>query len=144
VWLRREDLERRIAAPGQEAVCAFFERHLEERVRGLGARSTAGRTRDLLLREPSLGDDTTGIAKRLRMSARTLQRHLADEDTSVRTLANEARRARALPLLESGHPIAEVAYVLGYAEPSAFHRAFRRWTGLTPDAYRRGARSRDR
>jgi AraC-like DNA-binding protein len=136
VWLRRKDLARPIAAPGQEAVCAFFERRLEERVRVLPARTIGGRTRDLLLREPELAGDASAVAKRLRLSVRTLQRRLAEEQTSVRVLADEVRRARALPLLESGHSIAEIAYVLGYSEASVFHRAFRRWTGTTPETYR--------
>ncbi|HZH75350.1 MAG TPA: helix-turn-helix domain-containing protein [Archangium sp.] len=38
--------------------------------------------------------------------------------------------------MESGMSIAEVAWLLGYSEPSAFHHAFKRWTGLPPEAWR--------
>lgn len=137
VWFRTTDLERRIAPAGQEAVCAFFERHLEERVRALPAAGLAGRARDLLMRDVTPDPSVASLARRLHMSPRTLQRRLAEEGTSVRELADGARRARAIPLIESGHSIAEVAYLLGFAEASAFHRAFRRWTGRTPEAFRR-------
>lgn len=143
VWIRRQDLARPLAPAGQEALCAFFERYLEERVRALPAAGTAGRARDLLLRGVAPDPRVESLARRLHMSARTLQRRLADEGTSVRELADEARRARAIPLLAGGASIAEVAHLLGFAEPSAFHRAFRRWTGRTPESYRgQAARSR--
>lgn len=123
-------------ASGHDALAAFFERHLDERVRSLSATTFAARVRDALIaelpREPSLAR----IARRLRASPRTVQRHLADEGTSLRALTDEARRAKACALLEAGASIAEVTHLLGYAEPAAFHRAFRRWTGTTPEAYR--------
>jgi AraC-like DNA-binding protein len=142
VWFRAGDLERPMAPAGQQAVCAFFERHLEERVRSLPSASVAGRARDVLMRgaEPELS--VASLARRLRMSPRTLQRRLAEERTSVRELNDEARRARAIPLIEGGHAIAEVAQLLGFTEASAFHRAFRRWTGRTPESFRRSMKTR--
>jgi AraC-like DNA-binding protein len=80
------------------------------------------------------------IARRLRITVRTLHRRLAKHETSFRQLRNELMRNRAEQLLrEQRLPIAEVSYLLGYTEPSAFHRAFRRWTGLTPMEWRRRA-----
>jgi AraC-like DNA-binding protein len=137
VWLRTSDLERRVAPDGQAALCAYFARHLEEKLREAPATSLVGRVRDRLLQARESEPSVTSIARQLRMSARTLQRRLADEGTSLRSLVRETRRARAIELLESGASIAEVAYVLGYAEPSAFHRAFRRWTRRTPESFRR-------
>jgi AraC-like DNA-binding protein len=85
--------------------------------------------------------DATGesaVAQRLRITVRTLHRHLAKHDTSFRELRNEFMRTRAEQLLQEQRlPIAEVAYLLGYKEPSTFHRAFRRWTGLTPTEWRK-------
>jgi AraC-like DNA-binding protein len=50
-------------------------------------------------------------------------------------------RERAETLLRKDHlPIAEVSYLVGYAEPSTFHRAFRRWTGQTPSRWRESTR----
>ena len=71
--------------------------------------------------------------------ARTLRRRLAAEGVSFRALRDEALRERAVELLRRpGSAIAEVAFVLGFSDPTAFHRAFRRWTGVTPQAWRRG------
>lgn len=116
------------------AMAAFFARHLEARVRALPPETIGARTLHALLHE---GDaDLETLASRLSMSPRTLQRRLADEGASLRELSETARRARASSLLEGGASIAETAYTLGYSEPSAFHRAFRRWTGQTPEQFR--------
>jgi AraC-like DNA-binding protein len=78
----------------------------------------------------------TAVARAMRMSPRTLQRRLADEGTTFDALLDRARSARALTLIDAGAALGEVAFALGYSEPSAFHRAFRRWTGTTPRAWR--------
>ena len=55
-----------------------------------------------------------------------------------KTLVDDTRRRFALNYLrDPGHTLAEIAYLLGYSEVSAFNRAFRRWTGSTPSDYRR-------
>jgi len=81
------------------------------------------------------------LAARLHLSPRTLQRRLSDEGTSLQALVDETRRNLALRLLESEVPIAEATYLLGFSEPSAFHRAFKRWTGQTPAQLRGRRRS---
>jgi AraC-like DNA-binding protein len=122
------------ASGGHAAMAAFFTRHLEEHLRALAPETTGARTIAALLRGGEADLET--LASRLQMSPRTLQRRLADEGVSLRVLAEDARRARASALLEGGASIAEVAYTLGYSEPSAFHRAFRRWTRQTPEQFR--------
>lgn len=82
------------------------------------------------------------VARALRTSARTLQRRLQEEGTSFDTLVRELRRERADDLLAEGVPIKEIAARLGYAEPSAFHRAYKRWTGRTPASERVRASTR--
>lgn len=73
------------------------------------------------------------IARRLGMSERTLQRRLTDDGTSFQALVTEARREAAEALLRSGdHSLAEVAFLAGFSDQSAFTRAFKRWTGTTP------------
>lgn len=80
------------------------------------------------------------IACQLAMTSRTLHRHLADAGTSFRELLTNLRQQRAQSLLQDSRiSIAEVAYLVGYAEPSSFYRAFRRWTGLTPIEWRKQA-----
>jgi AraC-like DNA-binding protein len=72
------------------------------------------------------------------MSGRTLQRRLADEGVSYQELLDDARKEAAGRYLhESALAIGEVAYLVGYSEPAPFHRAFRRWYGTTPEAFRR-------
>jgi AraC-like DNA-binding protein len=77
------------------------------------------------------------VARDLHVSARTLKRRLADEGTSFRRVLDEARRARAEELLRSPrHTLDAIAAELGYGDAAAFSRAFRRWTGMSPGAYR--------
>ena len=89
------------------------------------------------------GGDTRidAIGRELGLSARTLQRRLADEGVAYQRLLDDARKAAAgRHLAESTLAIGEIAYLLGYSEAAAFHRAFRRWYGATPEAFRvRGA-----
>lgn len=77
------------------------------------------------------------VARDLGTSVRTLQRRLASSGTSFDQVADDLRRARAFVMLRDGDDsIAAIAAKLGFADPSAFHRAFRRWTGGTPGAWR--------
>ncbi|MGW2817716.1 AraC family transcriptional regulator [Streptomyces sp. NPDC001415] len=76
-------------------------------------------------------------AARLAMSPATLRRRLAQEGTSFQQLKDAVRRDAAIAgLAEGREPIAEIAARLGFSEDTSFHRAFRRWTGTTPGAYR--------
>jgi len=71
------------------------------------------------------------------MSERTLQRRLASEGSTFNGLLEEARRTIAISYLADRKLAAyEVSFLLGYAEPSTFFRAFKRWTGKTPQEYR--------
>lgn len=82
--------------------------------------------------------DAETVAARLAVSQQTLRRKLAEEDTSLRGLSEEVRRDAAVMSLVAGREtVAELASRLGFSEPSAFSRAFLRWTGSTPGAYRR-------
>jgi AraC-like DNA-binding protein len=77
------------------------------------------------------------VARRLATTPRTLQRRLARAGTSFATLCDDARRQAAHTYLaDTTLSIAEVTYLLGYSEPTAFHRAFKRWHGTTPQAFR--------
>ena len=78
----------------------------------------------------------SGTARALGISARTMQRKLQAEGTSFAELIDALRREMAAAYLEKRVPVAEIAWLLGYAEPSAFHHAFKRWTGTTPERWR--------
>ena len=77
------------------------------------------------------------VAAQLGMSPRTLQRRLADRETTFQALLDGVRRSYAERYLRDARlSLAEIAFLLGFSEPSNFHRAFRRWTGTTPSAFR--------
>jgi AraC-like DNA-binding protein len=124
--------------------------------------TTAARVRRLLgqslpgLGSPSPGSAATSgpgaqalpaeaeIAGRLALSPQTLRRRLAAEGTSFQQIRDQMRRDHAIAALAQGRtPIEQISQQLGFSEPSAFHRAFKRWTGSTPRAYRPGAHPGD-
>jgi AraC-like DNA-binding protein len=91
--------------------------------------------RILLLAQGASSDQ---VAKLLLMHRRTLNRRLKAEGTTFRHLLDEVRFEAACQLLDTARiPITEIAVSLGYAETSAFSRAFRRWSGATPCERRR-------
>lgn len=96
--------------------------------------TVSGRVRAWLVEAHNAGAPTARRAARaLAMSERTLHRRLADEQTTFRELLDRFRHEKAVPLLASRrYSIADVAFLLGYSELSAFYRAFRRWTGRSP------------
>jgi len=122
-----------------------IERHAEALLasRPAPAETTVARVQRILCE--SLGEDETaatlaGSARRLRMSERSLQRRLADEGRTFDGILDELRHDLAVRYLtDKKIAIAEVAFLLGYSEPSAFHRAFKRWTGATPSQVRQRA-----
>jgi AraC-like DNA-binding protein len=105
--------------------------------------SAASRVRVLLISR--IGDDLPDIgelARQLGLAPRTLQRRLAAEGMSYKELVDLIRRESAERLLaDRSLAVAEVGYLLGFSEPSAFHRAFKRWLRLTPLEYRRNIAS---
>lgn len=92
------------------------------------------------LRETAAVDWPTfdALAAQLRLSAPTLRRRLRMEGQTYRDIKDEMRRARAMDiLLQDPRDVGEIASELGFSEPSAFHRAFRKWTGKSPGAFRK-------
>ncbi|MFA7412882.1 MAG: AraC family transcriptional regulator [Rhizobium sp.] len=82
------------------------------------------------------------LAAQMRMSPSTLRHRLQGEGQSYAGIKDEIRRALAIELLlKSASGVGEIASQLGYSEPSAFHRAFRKWTSKSPAAFRREAAS---
>jgi AraC-like DNA-binding protein len=83
-----------------------------------------------------------GTARKLGMSARTLQRRLSDEGTAFADRVDAARRRATLRWLEAPDvSLADVAYLVGFKEQASLTRAVRRWTGQTPVQWRRGRQS---
>jgi AraC-like DNA-binding protein len=86
------------------------------------------------LRSALMSDDAQleAVAKHLGITGRSLQRRLKEEGTAFQPLRDELRRDLADRYLGQGMSFAEISFLLGFSEPSAFFRAFKRWTGLTP------------
>ena len=79
------------------------------------------------------------VATELGMSPRTLSRRLAEQGTTFHTAVDGLRRELALKFLtDSNLVLTEIAFLMGYTEISTFSHAFKRWTGKSPAAYRRG------
>jgi AraC-like DNA-binding protein len=95
----------------------------------------SGRIRSQLTAHPNASIED--VARDVHVSSRTLKRKLADEGTTFSAIRDDLRRQRALLLLDDRRlAVGEVATKLGYTELPNFTRAFRKWTGMTPAAYR--------
>lgn len=78
------------------------------------------------------------LAAELRIGEATMRRHLNREGHTYQSIKDALRRDLAIAALQAGNQtIADIAVSIGFAEPSAFHRAFRKWTGARPGDYRR-------
>ena len=81
--------------------------------------------------------DIDAVATQLGLSGRTLQRRLSVAETGFQELVDTVRKRYAERYLADDRlAITEIAFLVGFSEPSNFHRAFRRWTGTTPAAFR--------
>jgi AraC-like DNA-binding protein len=99
---------------------------IHEQVKGMMKRIVAGR-------RPAIED----IARELNMSARTLQRRLANDGFTFQQLLEEARRELAHHyLLHSSLELTEAAYLLGFEDSNSFFRAFHNWEGVSPAKWR--------
>lgn len=134
-----------------EAVCRFSDpiayrgalKDLEARLAALQATEDIGAQVRALLDVPERLPGIEAVAERLHLSVSTLKRRLAELDTSYTALRDEVLKQRALALL--GDPsltLDAVATELGYSDCTNFSHAFKRWTGSSPGAYRRGMRVR--
>ena len=120
-------------------VFGILSEHALALLRGLEATDTMrGRVESLLM--PILHTGEAGIepvAARLGISRQTLFRRLREEGTSFERLLDELRHKLAVHYL-SGRKVSvtETAYLVGFSDPAAFSRAFKRWTGKSPRAMR--------
>jgi len=104
--------------------------------------SVAGALQEQVIRLlPEGVPSATRAGEGLGMSERTLRRRLREEGTSLSEVVTRVRRQLALKYLESADvTVSEIAYLLGFSDPTTFHRAFRRWEACTPLQYRRRKR----
>ena len=127
------------ADPALLAVLEAHGAHVLERLPSARSVAQSVRLRRLLAASVADGDASIEtVARKLRMSGRTLRRRLADEGASYHALADELRRELSLRYLADPRiSVTEVAFLLGFADTAAFSKAFRRWTGQTPSVARR-------
>lgn len=121
------------------ALLAVLDRYATDRIK-LSPRSAslADQVRARLAQSIAKGVPTgEDLASSLKMSVRTMNRMLALEGTSFRKLLEQLRHELSVQYLRDQRiSISEVAFLVGFSELSAFHRAFKRWTGLTPAQFR--------
>ena len=80
--------------------------------------------------------DIEETAKQFNTSKRTLKRRLQGEGKTFKQITDELRRDRAIKaVIKATQPISEIAYEMGFSSTSSFHKAFKRWTGISPGSY---------
>jgi AraC-like DNA-binding protein len=124
---------------------AFLRVQADELLAGrVASSSIADQIREAIAVElPSGLPPLSRVARRLAMSERSLRRTLHREQQSFRQIVDCVRKDRAIELLRSGNvSIGEVSSRLGFSDPSAFSRAFKRWCGRSPQSFRPACRSR--
>jgi len=126
--------------PGADPVlAAYLHKQVEAVVQQVGAPNAVSQecARRIAVRLGSGEPSQAVIARQMGMSERTLQRRLQAEGGSFNELLEQARHTIACSYLADRKLAAyEVSFLLGYAEPATFFRAFKRWTGQTPQQYR--------
>jgi AraC-like DNA-binding protein len=137
--LGRELLDKRVTQ--NEASLRRFLRHpvLIMLTGSYASDSWTAQVRDLVHHRLSDMPELKEVAARLEVHPQTLRRRLAGEGTTFKDIKNQVRRDTALYFLgKQGLSIEEIAYRSGFSESSAFIRAFKGWTGVTPYTYRKG------
>jgi AraC-like DNA-binding protein len=137
--ISREVLDKRIVQ--NETSLRHFLRHpaLIMLTQNYAISSWSSQVRNLVRKQlhdiPELND----VANTLEVHPQTLRRRLATEGTTFKDIKNQVRRDTALHFLgKQGLSIEEISYRAGFSESSAFIRAFKGWTGVTPYTYRKG------
>jgi AraC-like DNA-binding protein len=138
------DLER--AGPqGQNAAAPYMERYFREHVADAqGEECFANHVRYVIARRIGHAAlDLGSLASELGLSGRTLQRRLAEEGVSLRSLITEQRTLVAEALLSrKAMHVSVIAQNLGYSDPAVLSRAFKLWKGSSPSAFRKQRRKK--
>lgn len=127
-------------AAADEALARLVEEHAQVLAARLPAPASdfIADVRGAVVSTLSVGAGIDEVASSLNMSARTLQRNLAETGTTFREVCDAVRCELAKEYLaDRRSSIPEIAFLLGFSEQSSFHRAFQRWTGDAPGRWRR-------
>ena len=120
----------------REMMDAYAEKLLRELSQSDGL---LGEVRGLMVAAMAAGSVTLDtVADQLAITPRTLQRRLSDQAQTFKGLLDEVRKGLALSYIAQPFiDLAELAYLLGFADQTAFQRAFKKWTGTSPGKYRK-------
>lgn len=121
------------------AIRESLQRLADEMLASLSTQSLGSQVETLLRRHPGWGKER--IADVLGMSGRHLTRRLSDEGTSYKLLRDATLHRMASKRLHRDERLHDIAQDLGFSDESAFAKAFRRWSGLTPAQYRERVRT---
>jgi AraC-like DNA-binding protein len=135
--LSAKDADRALPSANRQ-LAAVFDKMLTEELARLDKSDVVSRCRAEVLEHLSSGEGTAeDAARQLHMSPRTLQRKLAEAKTTYLQLVDDTRKDLALRYIEDPRrSVTDITFSLGFSQPSAFTRAFKRWTGLSPSDYR--------
>jgi AraC-like DNA-binding protein len=135
---------RRPAPAGNRELAYQNDRLAERYLATLNPETVRDRVKEILLTLLPSGDATQEtVASNLNKSVSTLQRQLKAEGVSYRELLEQTRSEIAQHLLEENrYALSQIAYLLGFSDQANFSRAFKRWTGRSPAAFRRQAEAR--
>jgi AraC-like DNA-binding protein len=135
--LSAKDADRPLPSANRQ-LGAAFDKMLTEELARLDKSDVVSRCRaEVIGQLPSGAGTEKDTAKQLHMSPRTLQRKLAEANTTYLQLVDDTRKDLALRYIEdSRRSFTDITFSLGFSQPSAFTRAFKRWTGLSPSDYR--------
>jgi AraC-like DNA-binding protein len=120
-------------------ILKILEEHAEAMLNSLNAAdSFARKTIHLLISMmPGSLPNIAEIAKKQAVSVRKLQMKLKEEGTGYQKLLDDVRKNMAVKYMEDRNiSVSEISYLIGFSDPRAFHRAFKRWTGSTPETLR--------
>ena len=130
---------------GDEGISRYLASHLDAEMAEIAEEAPlVAETKNAIAQALSEGaPKMSDIARGLGLSARSFHRRLSEHGMTFQSLTEETRRDLAEGLLrEDGHSLAEIAFLTGFSEQSAFTRAFKRWVGATPASYRKARAAR--
>jgi AraC-like DNA-binding protein len=119
-------------------LCGYLDTMADQELEALAGSSYTEKVQRVIWQLLSEGRPTVkSAASALAVSTRTLQRRLREEGVVYGTHVDKLRRRKSAALQKRRDlPVYQIAYLLGYSEPSTFHRAFRRWYSMTPAEFR--------
>jgi len=123
------------------ALLAYFEKYAQDILADLDRKegTTQAAVKIILSRMDDESLSIEKVAKEMCVSVRTLQNRLEAEGVVFSNLVRDLRERLAKKYLRENYSVEQITYLLGFSEPSAFRKAFKKWSGLTPREYRESA-----